>query len=420
MRVAAMKLGRNAVCTVALGGLVLFGGAARADESAADAIAEKFSRAAEDSERSAAEPKKAEAERALVAARKVEARRRAEAERKAAEQRKADEADMLEQAKDEAAARQAEEQRQAEATRLAKEAEEKRLAEEHQAQEVRADEAARAAKEAEDRRLTEERKAEEARLAEAARAAREAEEKRLIEERQAEEARKADAAHAELEASRSEAAQCIADKFKLAQETRILKAQVKNATPAPNSSVAEQAAAMADRKPGTNQASLLPMRITVLLVIQPRNGGRFTHTANPILCIENGCYISGGLQSAADYMPRSKALGPLNSIGRRAGLCQNQLRCAFRDVDLGGTVGFIQPVDMGLLHHDRREVRKAEPDQTCDVTHGRLYCSAPIIAYDYRAWVVPEFVAAKAGAAALEEALEEGLPASRSAWLDAK
>ena len=148
----------------------------------------------------------------------------------------------------------------------------------------------------------------------------------------------------------------------------------------------------------------------MFLVIQPRDGGHLTHTANPILYIENGCYISGGLKSAADYMPRSKALGPINSIGRRAGLCQNQLRCAFRDVDLGGAVGFIQPVDMGLLHHDRREVRKAEPDQTCDAALGRLYCSAPIIARDYRAWVVPEAVAAKAGGAALKRRLKRACP----------
>ena len=114
MRVAAMRLGRNAVCTVAFGGLVLVGGAACADESAADAIAEKFSRAAEDSERREAEAKKAEAERARMAARKVEARRKAEAERKAAEQRKA-----------KAVALQVEEQRHAEAARRADEAEEK-------------------------------------------------------------------------------------------------------------------------------------------------------------------------------------------------------------------------------------------------------------------------------------------------------
>jgi hypothetical protein len=75
MRGAAMRLGRNAVGTVAFGALVLVGGAACADESAADAIAEKFSRAAEDSERREAGAKKAEAERASMAARKIEARR---------------------------------------------------------------------------------------------------------------------------------------------------------------------------------------------------------------------------------------------------------------------------------------------------------------------------------------------------------
>jgi colicin import membrane protein len=161
MRGAAMRLGRNAVCTVAFGGLVLVGGAACADESAADAIAEKFSRAAEDSERREAEAKKAEAERASMAARKLEARRKAAAERKAAEQRKAEAAAL--------------------------------------------------------HRLTEERKAREARLAAAARVAKE-EEKRLVKERQAEEARKADAAHAQLDASRSEAPPYIADKFKRAFE----------------------------------------------------------------------------------------------------------------------------------------------------------------------------------------------------------
>jgi hypothetical protein len=102
--------------------------------------------------------KKAEAERASMAASNVQARREAEAERKTADQRKAKAAAL--------------------------------------------------------HRLTEERKAREARLATAARVAKEDEEKRLIKERQAEEARKADAARAQLEASRSEPSPYIADKFK--------------------------------------------------------------------------------------------------------------------------------------------------------------------------------------------------------------
>jgi len=123
MRIAAMRLGRNAVCTVAFGGLVLVGGAACADESAADAIAEKFSRATEDSEQREAKAKKAEAERASMAARKVEARRKAEAERKGAEQRKAEAAALRL-----TEVRKAQEARQADAARVAKETEEKRLA----------------------------------------------------------------------------------------------------------------------------------------------------------------------------------------------------------------------------------------------------------------------------------------------------
>jgi hypothetical protein len=123
MRVAAMRLGRNAVCMVAFGGLLLVGGAAFADERAADAIAEKFSRAAEPSERREAEAKKAKAERASIAARKVEARRKAVVERKAVEQRKAKAAALKRLTE----GRKAQEARLAEAAQVAREAEEKRL-----------------------------------------------------------------------------------------------------------------------------------------------------------------------------------------------------------------------------------------------------------------------------------------------------
>jgi colicin import membrane protein len=93
----------------------------------------------------------------------------------------------------------------------------------------------------------------------------------------------------------------------------------------------------------------------------------------------------------------------------------------FRNVDLGGVSGAIQPVDMGLLRHDRRDIKSVRADRTCDVIAGRLFCATPIIGHRYRAWVVPEAIAAKAGSRALENALAEGLPAARSAqredWL---
>jgi len=118
-----MRIGLNALCAVAFGGFVLAGGAACAEESPADAIAEKFSHAADDSGPREAEAKKAEVERARMA-RRLEARRKAEAEDWAAEQRKARAAALqrlIEQ-------RKAQEARLADAARVARDAEEKRLA----------------------------------------------------------------------------------------------------------------------------------------------------------------------------------------------------------------------------------------------------------------------------------------------------
>jgi colicin import membrane protein len=81
----------------------------------------------------------------------------------------------------------------------------------------------------------------------------------------------------------------------------------------------------------------------------------------------------------------------------------------------------MQPVSMGFWHHDRREVRNIAPDRTCEVMERQLHCSNPIVANGYRAWIVPEFIAEKAGPGALDDALEDGLrdddgPASDDAW----
>ncbi len=500
MRVAARTLGRAAMFAVALSPLILIAGSAAADDSAAHALAEKFSRA-EDAERAEAEKKaetkkKAEAEKA-----RLEEQRQAERRKAAAEQRGKDEAEMLERARAEAEARRqederaaaehnrveaeqeaaraeagrlareaeqrrveeeqrAEEARQAEAARLAKEVEEKRLADDRKAEEARQAEAARVAKEAEDKRLADEHKAEEARqaeaarLAEEARIAKEAEEKRLAEQRRAvrlakeaeearraeaqrkaEEQRQADAAREALERQRTEEAERVAEKFRLAREAREARlaherdtaarehgADIRNSLggPAPETLPPTAPWDLPGNAADDGSAKFLPTRVTILLVIDPRHRmfATFPPTANPVLCIGEGCYVSGGASGPAEYMPRWSALGPANSIGRRAGPCRNQLTCVFRDVELGGGYAQIQPVDMGLLHHSRREIRGVRPDPTCDLLSGRLFCSEPVVAKDYRAWIVPELIATKAGAEALRQALALGLPTARAATLD--
>ena len=483
MRVAARTLGRAAMFAVAFSPLIWTAGSAvAADDSAAHALAEKFSRA-EDAERAEA-AKKAEAKK------KAEAEKaRAEAERRKAtvDQRAKDEAEMQEAARQEADARRVADQRAAEerarieaeqdaaradAARLAQEAEQRRIEDDRKAEEARQAEAARLAKDVEDKRLAEERKAEEARQAEAARQAeerkaedariaKEAEEKRLGEEhraarfakeaeaarqaeerrraeaaKKAEEQRQADAAREALERQRTEEAERVAQKFRLAREAREARLSREREQAARNSGTdtgnsdtrnslggpgpdATQPTAPWDAT-DTGPARFLPTRVTILLAMDPRRRifATYPPTANPVLCIGQGCYVSGGAGAPAEYMPRFSALGPANSIGRRAGPCRSQLTCVFRDVELGGGYGQIQPVDMGLLHHDRREIRGVRPDPTCDLISGRLFCAEPTVAEGYRAWIVPEVIATKAGAEALREALALGLPTVRSADAD--
>ncbi len=460
MRAAAITFTSMAAFAVSLAGPL--SRPATADDSAAHALAEKFAHAAERAEQTQQDKEKAEAaakaeaERVRLAAEKAAKEIAAErlaaeeaARRKAEARRAADEAEMLRQARAEAEARRAADRRafeerekarlaaeeekahlaadqqraRAEAARLAQEAEQQRLEDERRAETARKAEAKRLAGEVEEKRRAEEQaaKAQETRRAEAARRAKEAEEQRIAAQRAAEEKRLADEARAKLEQERVEEAHRIAEKFRLAREARERERGVRNSLggPLPPPEMDEPAPWSVETAPiriDDTKAS----HVTVLLVMEPKRHG-FSGTpgsANPVLCIGSSCYISAGAGSSADRWSRWKALGPANSLGRRAGPCRRHLTCAFRNVDLGGASGAIQPVDMGILHHDRRDIKTVRADRTCDVIAGRLYCASPVIGHRYRAWVVPESVAAKAGANALERALSDGLPSARSAQRD--
>ncbi|MEE8296843.1 MAG: hypothetical protein V3R26_03340, partial [Hyphomicrobium sp.] len=400
------SLARTMVLAAAMSGVMLSASPVAAAD-AAHTLADKFSRAAEDAERAEA-AKKAEAKRARAAERALQQRREAEAQRKAYEE------DMQARARAEAAAR------RAEAKRLDKErarAEEKR----------RTAVTARLAKEADEKRL-----AEKARRAEAARVARQAKDERLAEER-----RKAAKDRAELEALRAQEAWRIVRKFQRARKQRMREAGAKkNGLGGPRPPVAKlddpRPHNESDLRPPVAEldeswpekdnrplATKYPARVTVLVLMEPRNRGwrRSKKAAYPVLCVGRRCYISAGAENTANALSRPRVLGPVNSLGRRAGPCNNQLACVFRGVTLDRNPSHIQPVDMGLLRHKRRDIRRAAPDRTCAVTRGSLHCTSVIIAHRYRAWIVPEAVAEEAGPKALEEALHNGLTTLRSARL---
>jgi colicin import membrane protein len=163
-----------------------------------------------------------------------------------------------------------------------------------------------------------------------------------------------------------------------------------------------------------------PTRVTVLLVMQPGTNGIRRYgkkTADPVLCSRSTCWIGAGIDRSATVASRGQALGPGNTLGRRAAACNQHLECAFRDIDLKTLPTTVQPIDLRIMRHDRREFLDIEADPSCRMLSGSLVCDKTYTARTWRAWVVPEAVAAAAGKAALEAALAGSLGARASAEL---
>ena len=157
-------------------------------------------------------------------------------------------------------------------------------------------------------------------------------------------------------------------------------------------------------------------RVAVLLVMTPGKRGirRLEPTADPVLCGPEGCYVSQGSVMPANFRSIQKALGPSNTWGDRAGACKRSLGCVFRNVDLAMLSFHLQPVDMRVLNHDWRERKRIDADSACSSTSGRLTCTLPVLADDYRLWIVPEAMAATLGTDALDAAVRDGLQGQRA------
>ncbi|MGE0765409.1 MAG: hypothetical protein AB7L90_03000 [Hyphomicrobiaceae bacterium] len=151
-------------------------------------------------------------------------------------------------------------------------------------------------------------------------------------------------------------------------------------------------------------------RVTILMVLEPGHRGirRNNKTADPLLCGENGCYVGAGAGTPADLLPRRRAFGAARTLGERAGACRNSLGCVFRNVDLVSYPAVVQPIDMRLLRHDRREPHVLDGASRCRIDGGRLTCT-PVVGPDYIMWVVPEPLAERAGPRELEHAVKTGL-----------
>jgi hypothetical protein len=430
------------------------------DATAAEAKKKK------EAERKAAEAKKRAAEdaRRKEAQKKAEAQRRAamaeEAKRRAVEEKKAEEAEMLARAR-----REVEEMRGAEEqTRLAEEA--RRLIEEAGKERARAEallaeqtEQARS-KEVEEAQLAQRRLEETKALAEKLKRVRQIREARLAAQGQKEKDKgptepqeKGPVAAApppqvatveqrEPAPERTEAAQGTpvapvatpsaqaaepAPPVVAALPTPPAPAATPESPAAPTAKVEETAARLpppvppASTEPAKAPPPATEKRVTVLLVLEPGTYGirrRGPRTADPLLCTPpDGCYVSAGADRPATFLHGRKALGFGNTMGNRAGACRNSLGCVFRDVELAEMPGYLQPVDLHILKHDRRRPQAILGDSSCRSEAGRLSCTRGIYAEDYVMWIVPESLADAVGPAVLEQAVNEGLIGPRSAEL---
>ncbi len=221
----------------------------------------------------------------------------------------------------------------------------------------------------------------------------------------------------------------LSDKLKRARETRPAGAMGLGMSPGEGSPPAEPvtsapAEAQEHRLPSLpREAVRNATSVTVLLVMDPGTTGIRTgnKTADPVICLDNWCYVSTGTETPAKVMTRGATLGPINSLGLRAGACRKSLTCIYRGLDIaayfvaGAKPASVQPVDLRYLHHDRRQAIPLQVDNGCSAQRGEIRCARSLRGKGWIAWIIPENLAAEAGVEALQTALGAGLKTNADA-----
>ncbi len=366
-------------------------------EAQAKAKADEVARVAQ--EKAAREQKRAaEVEAARRAKEIAQAKARAEAEAKA----KADEVARVALEK---AAREQKRAAEVEAARRAKEVAQAKARAETEAK-AKADEVARVALEKATRETKRAAQAEaDRRIREAARWAAEATAKEAEAELAAREP-----IHANHSSDRE--AQELAERLREARHKySALGGPTVQSVPARAKPVTVTPAAIRMETKPSKPTARAEQHVTILLIMDVGKRGwrRLSKTADPMLCLHEHCFLSRGSDLPAEKLSRHAAFGPTVALVKRGVSCRSSPSCIFRDIDLETAEAILQPVDLRVLRHDRRETQLIRADKTCDLIRGELVCGHTVGTTDWRAWIVPESVAKRAGPAALEMALESGL-----------
>jgi hypothetical protein len=164
-------------------------------------------------------------------------------------------------------------------------------------------------------------------------------------------------------------------------------------------------------KPAIDQRAELVSqpRTTVLLVLDERSFPTVAAKPDPIICFDQTCWISNGIEDPAHPMPRAQALALKSTRQEASDTCRGKSGCVFRNVAVGRDAR-IEVFEIGEGRGSPDGAFTVNADATCRNDDGDLLCDTPLVTQDYRLWVVPEATAKAIGPVALEEAVADGLP----------
>lgn len=148
-------------------------------------------------------------------------------------------------------------------------------------------------------------------------------------------------------------------------------------------------------------------RATVLIVLDEDALSRIK--PDPIICFDQQCWISNGLEYPAKPIPRSQAVALKTTDTPTGDSCSGKSGCAFRDIAFNPTTR-VQVVEVGESRSVADGAYTIAADTSCQKREDGLACDNAVVTHAYRMWVVPETTARAIGPSGLENAVADGLP----------
>jgi hypothetical protein len=150
-----------------------------------------------------------------------------------------------------------------------------------------------------------------------------------------------------------------------------------------------------------------PSTATILLVLDTDHSS-LGFKPDPIVCMDNKCWLSGGISSPARQMPRNQAVALDGTGDKTADSCSGKSGCIYRNVTVDPAAR-IDVIEVGEDGGASAGAYTVAADKSCRKQGDALVCDNGLATQNFRIWVVPEAIAEAAGASSLENAVAEGL-----------